>query len=114
MIDDALKIGSKLMPPGVDALTWWRILVGASVSGLILFALWAVGFFGGGFAEAGDLTEFRAEAKLDRILVRRRDQCQAEMGSEARVFYASRVATLAAEYEQLTGKRPHIPDCDQL
>jgi len=114
MIDEVLKVGKVFLPPGTDPLVLWRLIVGFTLTGLVIFAAWSIGTFGSGFAKADETRDYWAQETLERIVNRRKSQCEEPMGSKARAFYAERVSKLVLEYQKLTGTQPEIPDCDEL
>lgn len=110
------------MPPGIDEMSWWRIVVSGTLFGLVAIMLlhlahacgWGP-FAGEGFAQAADVTEVLIAIKEEKIVERQRDFCSAEPGSRSKDFFLERRNVLLREYRDLSG-RPYegLPTCEEL
>ena len=110
VIEIMKDVGKVLLPAGISAETWWRISVGASITALIAFSLWATGLFGGGFALANNVDKVsrrQLETRLDDVHF-----VLCMEGADPQLLSLARA--LEEEYRQVNNGQPYVVNCALL
>jgi hypothetical protein len=113
-----------LFPPGVPAVTQWRLAMFAAVLALYVHVGIACGYGGRfgvpGFAAASDVvrlrqdvTAIRTENIEQQLFDTRVHQCAAQT-TEPRRFYLERFQELLRRYKESTGSEYRAPECSEL
>src|SRR5688572_26479625 len=74
-----MSLAEELKPPGIDATTWWRLVVSGCIGGILIWITWAMGFFA--FVSFPGMA--RAD-KLDLVLTMLQQQKISEVEKEIR------------------------------
>lgn len=108
-----------LFPPGVPAVTRWRLAVCTALAFVCIHVVFAHGllpYAGSGFAYADDVKSIKVELIGKTTFDTRVLQCKslADPNQSARNFYAQRMRELKQKYREVAGVDFDEPRCEEL